>query len=131
MATTTTPLSQASFSASIRSGRCGALPAPKVSRTTPRIGWLQNALIVAPPIPGNRRSVAGMIIGHRKKEAIQQLRYVKLTDIRAHLCFPYITNSNFGCRAIEQTFVGSKFPQAGLANDMIPVDVNIDADLLT
>jgi len=52
------PRLHASFKASVISGRCGALPAPKVSKTTPRTGGIQKALSVVPEIPGNKRSVA-------------------------------------------------------------------------
>ena len=57
--TMTTPRSQASLSAPMRSGRCGALPAPYVSRTTPCVGGARNARTVAAVMPGKRRSVAG------------------------------------------------------------------------
>jgi len=43
MATMTTPRSHASRRADIRSLRCGAFPAPNVSRTTPRTGGARNA----------------------------------------------------------------------------------------
>ena len=58
MATIITPRSHASFKASVISCLCGALPAPKVSKTTPCTGGIQKALSVAPEIPGNKRRVA-------------------------------------------------------------------------
>lgn len=52
-----TPRLTASFNACKISGRLfGAFPAPKVSRTIPRIGSCRNARTVASAIPGKRRS---------------------------------------------------------------------------
>ena len=53
--TITTPLSHASRSASMRSLRCGALPAPKDSSTTPLMCGARNARTVAAVIPGKIR----------------------------------------------------------------------------
>jgi hypothetical protein len=58
IATITTPRSHASLKARMRSGRWGAFPEPKLSRTTPRMGGARNARMVAVAMPGNRRKVA-------------------------------------------------------------------------
>src|SRR6266545_623909 len=83
MATMMMPRSQASFNASDMSARCGALPAPNVSSTTPRIGGIQNALIVAPEIPGNRRRVANHKQINRNRSVVS---YSAHTDMGIHLC---------------------------------------------
>ena len=82
IATMMTPLSHASLRASTRSARWGAFPAPNVSRTTPRVGGMRKARMVAPVMPGKSRRVA--VVGSPVSSFRERWFIQHLTDMRTH-----------------------------------------------
>lgn len=117
----TTPLSAASRRARVKSLRCGAFPAPKVSRTTPRMGGAKNALTVSEEIPGKSRNVATEHIStsHSSAEfSADQLGNPKLL----------IHKNQIAIESKFRTFMSLKPSQARLSNHITPVYGNVDTD---
>jgi hypothetical protein len=91
MATIIVPRSQASLNAAMRSGLCGALPAPKVSSTTPCKGGDKNA-----------RTAAAVMLGKRRKQA----KCMRLSDKKVQRCewpYTYIFAHDFKTTSISAT----------------------------